>query len=416
MTQDNQGNNPVPPADFSVKRTRGRPRKYPRLHLNHTENAHDLRIQNQNREDNARCPPGFDVVNSNQNNNGTPGNNANDMMVGQVVNGVIEAAFDAGYLLTVRVGNSKTTLRGVVFKPGHVVPVSAENDVAPNVPMIRRNVIPFPKERNGQHVKSTRNRSPRALTELQLANYIPRAAQGAVNFGVSKGKQVHSLTTHTASPTISRGTLVPVVLQPVKLPNGGSIINQPVQVVSQPPHLVTSRSKKLSEAAHATSGATTTGQMTTVGNQSFPAPPQNDHQLLSKGMQSEAGTCDQPQVEVSVEAEAESMRSPGMPFEKLLTEVMKRVQASSQPEEAHAGNLSGKDPVHSLEDNKPLSIKPLQAVQLDYSVPAFKPLESYKFGKMTELLQAVQENMRENQAAQATSAACVPRETALAEN
>lgn len=34
-----------------------------------------------------------------------------------------------------------STLRGVVYKPGSYVPV-AENDVAPDVPMIRRNEVP----------------------------------------------------------------------------------------------------------------------------------------------------------------------------------------------------------------------------------------------------------------------------------
>ncbi|GLT62102.1 hypothetical protein SLA2020_347660 [Shorea laevis] len=393
INEDNQEQNHVPPADVLMKRKRGRPRKHLRLRLNHREKAHDLEIQDQNQEDIARCPPGFDVVNSHQNNNEIPGNRANDVMVGQVVNGIIEAAFDAGYLLTVRVGNSETALRGVVFKPGHVIPVSADNDVAPNVPMIRRNGIPFPKERSRRHVNSHRNGSA-------------RTAYSAANFGVPEGTPGHLVTTHNASPTISRGTLVPVVLQPVKLGNGGSVTNQPVQIVSQPPHLVASRSNQLSEAARASNKATTTGQVATVGFQNFP-PPQNAHQLMPKVMQSEAGTCEQLRVEVSGEVEAKSMRSPGAHFEKLLTEVTKRVQASSQPVDVQAS--------HNLKDNKPLSIKPLQSIQPDHSAPQSKPLENYRIGKMTQLLQAVQENIRENQAAEAAGAAFVSRETELEE-
>ncbi|MED6203430.1 Protein METABOLIC NETWORK MODULATOR 1, partial [Stylosanthes scabra] len=89
-------------------------------------------------------------------------------MVGQAVSGVIEAVFDAGYLLSVRVGDSDTTLRGLVFKPGRYVPISSENDVAPGVPMIQRDEVPIPsgkaqfqtplpKERNEQHANINRN-------------------------------------------------------------------------------------------------------------------------------------------------------------------------------------------------------------------------------------------------------------------
>ncbi|CAI9787822.1 unnamed protein product [Fraxinus pennsylvanica] len=44
-------------------------------------------------------------------------------MVGQAVTGVVEGAFGAGYVLNVRIGNSNTTLRGVVLEPGHYIPV-----------------------------------------------------------------------------------------------------------------------------------------------------------------------------------------------------------------------------------------------------------------------------------------------------
>ncbi|KAJ0267084.1 AT hook motif-containing protein [Hirschfeldia incana] len=60
-------------------------------------------------------------------------------MVGQQVTGVIEATFEAGFLLSVKLGNSDTVLRGVVFRPGRCEPVSVDNDIAPHVPMIARN-------------------------------------------------------------------------------------------------------------------------------------------------------------------------------------------------------------------------------------------------------------------------------------
>lgn len=59
--------------------------------------------------------------------------------IGQQVNGILDGSFDAGYLLTVRVGDSQTVLRGVVFEPNLCVPISRSNDVAPNVRFERRN-------------------------------------------------------------------------------------------------------------------------------------------------------------------------------------------------------------------------------------------------------------------------------------
>lgn len=72
-----------------------------------------------------------------------------ECMVGQAVTGFIEATFDSGYLLSVRIGNSNINLRGVVFKPGHCVPITAENDVAPHAQMIRRSDIRFTVENQG---------------------------------------------------------------------------------------------------------------------------------------------------------------------------------------------------------------------------------------------------------------------------
>ncbi|XP_057843372.1 uncharacterized protein LOC131052778 isoform X2 [Cryptomeria japonica] len=63
---------------------------------------------------------------------------AENTFVGQEVHGMLDGSFDAGYLLTVRVGDTDTVLRGVVFEPGLSVPVSQANDIAPNVKMTRR--------------------------------------------------------------------------------------------------------------------------------------------------------------------------------------------------------------------------------------------------------------------------------------
>ncbi|XP_010539300.1 PREDICTED: uncharacterized protein LOC104813422 isoform X2 [Tarenaya hassleriana] len=126
MEKDNRENiNQYSSADFMVKRKRGRPRK--QLGIDSGEqglgssSGHERRSRNHPRQ-------------------------RDDVMVGQPVSGVIEAGFEAGYLLSVKVGNSSNVLRGVVFKPGRCVPLSEENDVAPNVPMIPRNSIPHSRK------------------------------------------------------------------------------------------------------------------------------------------------------------------------------------------------------------------------------------------------------------------------------
>ncbi|XWS27847.1 hypothetical protein CRYUN_Cryun25bG0014900 [Craigia yunnanensis] len=401
MNQENdQENNPDTSADALLKRKRGRPRKYPKYNLNQGENAQTPRNQNPNRAENAHIPPGFEGVNGNQPCQANPSNDANDVMVGQAVYGVIEAAFDAGYLLTVIVGNSDTTLRGVVFKPGHYVPVSEENDVAPNVQMIRRNEIPFPRERNELHIDSHRNGIVHPFNEPAVANQVPRAR--ASNLGGPKRKHVQSMATQSSSPLMSRGNVVPVVLQPASLPNGEL-------VASQPAHLVASKGKHVSEAANASNGGTPTNQMLTVGNQIFPTQPQSSNHIVPKGIQRENVSYNQSPTEVLQETETKSMT--GMPFEKLLTEVMKRIQVPRQPMDAQG--LSFKDSEHNLEEDQPLSPEPLQAIQPAHSSCVFKPLENFRTGKMTELLQAVQENMRETQASRREEPAIGSGETEL---
>lgn len=122
MNQAIQGDNSGASSVLPLKRGRGRPRKDPNLKQVKT----------------ALGPPGFD---------GAKGIrpievdriDVNENMVGQAVTGVVEVTFAAGYILNVRIGNSNTTLRGVVLKPGHCVPITDENDIAPHVQMIGRN-------------------------------------------------------------------------------------------------------------------------------------------------------------------------------------------------------------------------------------------------------------------------------------
>lgn len=360
MNQDNQVSNKEASANVTMKRKRGRPRKHPRQNLNHRDNAVP-RFQNLNLRENAHADvaPGFQGVNGTRLRPVDGNNNTNDVVVGQVVHGVIEAAFDAGYLLNVKVGNSETTLRGVVLKPGHYVPVSAHNDVAPNVQMVRRNEIPFPEESYSQVLVS--NSQSKGRSERLVNPY----RNGTPNLGTSKGKDGASISIQTASPVFLKN-----IYQPVSLSNGPAVTKQPSSVPRQAIH---PEASKVTEAVIPSNGSKSTDPVQHVGNQLFP-----QAQISPQGMLS------QPPSQVLLEAEDKSTKLPGMPFEKLLTEVIKRIHPPSHFEEAQNGNRDDDG-----NTDQALSIEPLQAVQPNvnvHSASLSKTFENFKTGKMTELL------------------------------
>ncbi|KAA8526973.1 hypothetical protein F0562_008798 [Nyssa sinensis] len=381
MNQANEGNNPDPPPNFPVKRKRGRPRK----------------DQSLNRAETTRVPPGFEGLNGNQPHQVDPIDDANDGMVGQAVTGVVEAAFDAGYLLTVRIGNSNTYLRGLVFKPGHYVPISAENDVAPHVQMIRRNETHLPtehqtrvrghnprsRERNEQHVNLRGNETALLLNGSPSANQVNRFAPRTANLMASKGKHVPPVAVPTVPPVGARGTVVPVILQPVNLSNGLPPANHVPSVSSPAAHLIPSKGK----------------QMQMVASRGLSVQPQTNYQLTPKSLQNENGPLRQGTPEVLGE-EAKSI-------------INERVQVSSQSLEPYIENSKkvGKSPVEDSglspaligNMNEPLLIEPLQAIRSDVHnrcAPVPKPFENNRTGRMSELLQALQENMTENEVSQ----------------
>ncbi|KAD5318071.1 hypothetical protein R6Q59_033394 [Mikania micrantha] len=183
------------------KRKRGRPRKDPS----------EIWAQKA-RSQAARMPPGF-VPLTNNTPRVDPINDPTEPMVGQIVTGIVEATFDAGYLLAVRIGNSKITLRGAVFKPGHTAPVTPENDVAPHVEMIKRTEIPFPAELQPKRRRKRRSKEK----NMQLVTYVGNGSDSVVT---------NAPSTANYASVGARGTIVPVVLQPVTLSNGLST-NQP---------------------------------------------------------------------------------------------------------------------------------------------------------------------------------------------
>lgn len=237
-------NNPDSSGDVPLKRKRGRPRKYPKI--DGEEDAYIPNIRNTNRNqvsvEHVQIPPGFERVNGNQHSQSEVENSSGDGMVGQVVSGAVDAEFDAGYLISVKIGNSDATLSGIAFKPGRYVPVSAENDVAPGFPMIQRNVIPFRSGTHTQaqscHLKEKRERVNINRNETHKVNgslsvsQVPRAAVGSSNLTTSQGKNMPSVAEQTTDP-LTRGNVVPIALPPDNSSNVVPVNNQQPQVMTQ---------------------------------------------------------------------------------------------------------------------------------------------------------------------------------------
>ncbi|XP_057540408.1 protein METABOLIC NETWORK MODULATOR 1 [Amaranthus tricolor] len=329
--------------DVTVKRKRGRPRKdRSQIPVKSTFVPHHM-DQNQHHGggESAPIPPGFEEVNGSQQPPpvDTINNSKEDSAVGQLVTGVIEATFDAGYLLSVRIGDSETSLRGVVFKPGHYVPVSAENDVAPSLQMIQRNEVPFP---SGNQGRKRRGKEKIDHNSNQLAK--------------ARASQLSIVPVQPSHFVGERGTVVPVILQPVSLSNGviPSVVSPPT--ISQPAHLAACKS----------------------------IPPSLIQEATPKGSQTDGGSAPQVCDDLVSAAKkippvsAETCNDSGQS-----SKVLPNVLALTEEQ------------VHDL--SKPLLVKPLQAIQ-NASMPHTFP--DRRTGKMTELLMAVQENLMEWQTAE----------------
>ncbi|KAF5730552.1 hypothetical protein HS088_TW19G00143 [Tripterygium wilfordii] len=369
MSQPNEGNNDNALVEFRVKRKRGRPRKFPRQDPDNRDNANGQRGHSSNHGANSSVPPGFDGVNGSHPHQTNTVSNANFPMVGQEVHGAVEGVFDGGFLIGVRVENSATIFRGAVFIPGHYVPVSQENDVAPNLPMIRRNEVSSPL------LPSVYN--PRSHKRNRAANHY-------------SANQVDSLL-QTGLPRIPKSYIVPVVLQPAKISNGVPLTNETSPMETLPARLST-KAMQVLEADYPSNESTPCNRP--------PTHLQGSHQETSKGNQSES--C-QPLSEGLHGSEAESM----MPFEEVLTEVRERVEAPSHSEENSsnlASNLLVKGSGHYVEDqgdNKvPLrQFEPLQAVWPSQNLSAIstEPSKEGRPGKFDELLKVIQEQTREHE-------------------
>lgn len=177
MSQENQALNPAPVENLPVKRKRGRPRK--------NEN-----VAREVKESVSDSVP--DVVKRNRRRRDRKASSV-DPMVGQVVTGVLDGSFDAGYLLTVRVGDTNRILKGIVFEPRLSVPVSDANDIAPQVKMVKRIHVSLDKptppndyatNQYKQRSRSSGNLPPRnevSVPTKQLPQIASQVSNGVLN-------------------------------------------------------------------------------------------------------------------------------------------------------------------------------------------------------------------------------------------
>ncbi|KAG2310431.1 hypothetical protein Bca4012_024947 [Brassica carinata] len=73
-------------------------------------------------------------------------NTTDENLIGQVFSGVVEGSFEAGYFLNVKVLDTEKQLKGIVFLPNKVAPVTPATDLFPQVKMYVRERITNPPE------------------------------------------------------------------------------------------------------------------------------------------------------------------------------------------------------------------------------------------------------------------------------
>ncbi|KAG5516492.1 hypothetical protein RHGRI_037263 [Rhododendron griersonianum] len=135
-----------------------------------------------------------------------PSDDIANEMVGQVVTGIIEGSFEAGYFISVRATRTGTLLRGVVFQPGLFTPVTAANDIAPHVRMYKRRDFPIPDlnpqpENNNNRITSD---------SVMLEDTFPRTATGTLVVGRSTNPRrnfKYGLEKESASPQLNTDSL-----------------------------------------------------------------------------------------------------------------------------------------------------------------------------------------------------------------
>ncbi|XP_027170789.1 uncharacterized protein LOC113770515 [Coffea eugenioides] len=346
-----------------AKRKRGRPRK----------------DQSLNRVGLARVPPGFEGIKENKSRKADKFDDK-DNMVGQAVAGVVEASFDAGYLLTVRIGNSHTILRGVVFKPGHYVPVTSQNDVAPHVQMIQRSEVSLPLYNQMQSSNPSRERNDIHGSSSQIANMV-----------VKKGISTSPTAGPSFPPVGSRGNVVPVVLQPLGPTNGPLPGNQVILdgSPSKGREVVTVEPLAMLRPDESASSS----QFQVATNQQQPSQVQTSNQVRAGSVPIENGLYSEVVSVVGHREEAQEVKRTSVPTPG---EPLTGSQGSSQSSETHVDNDKSSAGTSQMESDQEIG---------DVQLPSdLKPMNNHGKGRMTELLQALQENF-DNQMPQAEPSA-----------
>lgn len=378
MDEPNQVINTEALAVVPTKRKRGRPRKCPAL-----DDPNSF-LGDGNPSDggkNFHVPPVHRGLHRNKSCQGYPSNGLRDVMAGQAVSGFLDAEVDGGFLLTVRVRNSDTVLRGIVFKPGHFVPVSAENDVAPNVHMVKRNDTPFQSENYGRARGGSHPRS-RERNGVAYPSASPSAGSGALK------SKLMSAAPLQMDNVRSRGNVVPVVLQPVTTTNGGAFTqNQRASLGNQGSHHLSPSVSQITQPVAL--------QVLHPVHSTLPA-----KQALKT---SDNGPPDEPSKEASYEEDTKPMiLPPGMSFQNLVKEVIKRTQTPSQSDNAvcsQAVGISSSAPEGGLDtrEQSPMLVEPYRPVQSNHMnlfCSVSKPMDGERTGKMTELLQVYISKLR----------------------
>ncbi|XP_048130304.1 uncharacterized protein LOC115750010 [Rhodamnia argentea] len=372
MKKTNQDTIPDPSAN-SRKRKRGRPQKLtiPGVQNSSPSEAADVpEVQHRDPRGNTSNPPVHRGSKRNQPHQVDRVDGVDDVMLGQRFSGVVEAEFDAGYLLTVSLGNPQRTLRGVVFKPGCHLPVSAENDVAPGLPMIQRVEIPRPERKRRTRASNANSREKNASPT--------HAAPVSAYSGPSNGKKVPLAKTWAASVAAEDKDMAPPAIKDVyvvseckQAPPGA------LKTFPPPPPPPSSSQIMLMD------------RVTNCGN--------GVHQASHEG--DPWGPFHNIPEEIWRKTEAFSMTLPPWTTEKLLRKVISSVQGKSKPVNRDAKNLNSEE---LIEADKPVVVEPLPPLELENPPSSARGYqERSEMGRMAELLQAVQEAERQNQEVQA---------------
>lgn len=139
-------------ANLPAKRKRGRPRKDEAL-------VPELSLRSQRRRINP------------------PDTSSRDL-VGEAFSGILDGPFEAGYVLTAHVGGQ--FFKGLLFDPRLSPPITAENDIAPDLPMISvESLQPPPRHepvvdpRPAQPVHQSVTHAPFAVGAVQSTVPVP---------------------------------------------------------------------------------------------------------------------------------------------------------------------------------------------------------------------------------------------------